>query len=320
MTEDTNARPDGGLGGLIERDDSSGADSTADGEDSGPDGDRTTENGETADTESAAASEFAGEDLVIGYPTADEPVVDGESVRVAPGEVTALVGPNGSGKSTLLKGLADQLSLSAGTVRLDGRDVHAMDTKELARKLGLLSQENVSPDSLTVEKLVEHGRYPHRGFFDPLSDEDRDAVDRAIDLAGVDHLRGREVGQLSGGQKQLVWIAMVLAQDTDVLLLDEPTTFLDLHHQLEVMEIVETLRDESDITVVVVLHDIDQAARYADHMVALEDGSIYASGPPEKVVTEDLLADVFGVEAIVEDAAWGPQVRPQRPLHDTASE
>jgi len=312
MTDDANARSDGGLGGMVEREDSSESEPPADGEGSAGDD-------ETDAERAATASEFEGEDLVIGYPTGDGPVVDGESIRVAPGEVTALVGPNGSGKSTLLKGLADQLSLTAGTVRLDGRDVHAMDTKELARKLGLLSQENVSPDSITVEKLVAHGRYPHRGFFDPLTDEDRDAIDRAIDLAGVDHLRDREVGQLSGGQKQLVWIAMVLAQDTDVLLLDEPTTFLDLHHQLEVMEIVETLRDEGDITIVVVLHDIDQAARYADRMVALEDGSVYASGPPEEVVTEDLLADVFEVEASVGKAEWGPEIRPQRPLHDDSA-
>ena len=224
------------------------------------------------------ASEFVGEDLVIGYLSGEETVIDGASIRVTPGEVTALVGPNGSGKSTLLKGLADQLALGSGTVHLDGTDVHKMDTKDLARKLGLLSQENVSPGGITVEKLVEHGRYPHRGFFDSLTDADQAAIDRAISLSGVGHLREREVGSLSGGQKQLVWIAMVLAQETGVLLLDEPTTFLDLHHQLEVMEIVETLRDESDITVVLVLHDIDQAARYADHMVALKEGAIYARG------------------------------------------
>lgn len=193
---------------------------------------------------SKTVSEFAGEELVISYPSGDEPVIDGASIRVPPGEVTALVGPNGSGKSTLLKGLADQLALDAGTVHLDGTTVHELGTKDLARKLGLLSQENVSPDSISVEKLVEHGRYPHRGFFDSLTNADRTAIARAISLSGIEHLREREVGSLSGGQKQLVWIAMVLAQETGVLLLDEPTTFLDLHHQLEVMEIVETLRDE----------------------------------------------------------------------------
>jgi iron complex transport system ATP-binding protein len=262
-----------------------------------------------------AASEFLGEELVISYPTTEEPVIDGESLRVPPGEVTALVGPNGSGKSTLLKALADQLGLDAGTVEVDGADIQSLGTKELARRLGLLSQENVSPESISVEALVEHGRYPHRGFFDSLSEADRAAIERAIDLAGIDHLRDREVGSLSGGQKQLVWIAMILAQETDVLLLDEPTTFLDLHHQLEVMGIVERLRDDSDVTVVVVLHDIDQAARHADHMVALKDGAIRARGPPEQVVTEALLADVFEIDAEVEPTDRGPRVVPLRPRH-----
>ncbi|MFH5797163.1 ABC transporter ATP-binding protein [Haladaptatus sp. CMAA 1911] len=263
-----------------------------------------------------SASEFSGEDLVIGYPASDEPILDDESVHVSPGEVTALVGPNGSGKSTLLKGLANQLALDDGTVLLDRADIHSLTTKELARKLGLLSQENVSPGSLSVENLIEHGRYPYREFFEAMTSEDEAAVDRAISLAGVEHLRERPVGSLSGGQKQLVWIAMVLAQDTDVLLLDEPTTFLDLHHQLEVMKIVETLRDESDITVVVVLHDISQAARYADRMVALKDGSIYARGSPDEVLTEDLLADVFEIEATVTSTEHSPQIMPLHPLHD----
>jgi iron complex transport system ATP-binding protein len=272
-------------------------------------------NGHPNDGSGTSPSEFRGEDLVISYPSADGPVIDGESLRVPPGEVTALVGPNGSGKSTLLRGLADQLGLDAGVVELDGADIQRLGTKELARELGLLSQENTAPGSILVEKLVEHGRYPHRGFFDGLSEADREAIDRAIELAGIEHLRDRAVGSLSGGQKQLVWIAMVLAQETDVLLLDEPTTFLDLHHQLEVMEIVETLRDDSDITIVLVLHDIDQAARYADHMVALKDGAIHARGPPEAVVTEELLAEVFAIDAEVEHTARGPRVVPLRPRH-----
>jgi len=274
----------------------------------------------SADDTPTDGTTFAGEDLVVGYPGTDRPVIDGESLAAAPGQVTALVGPNGSGKSTLLKGLADQLDVDRGSVLLDGRDVHDLDSKELARQLGLLSQENVSPESLTVEKLVERGRYPHRGFFDGLSAEDHEAIDRAIDLAGVDHLRERELASLSGGQKQLVWIAMVLAQDTDVLLLDEPTTFLDLHHQLEVMEIVERLRDDGEMTVVVVLHDLQQAARHADYMLALNDGTIHARGRPAEVVTEDLLAEVFGVEATVSPGERGPRITPVRPLHDDTDE
>ena len=267
-------------------------------------------------TGSEAASELSGEDLVLRYPSMDEPVIDGERLVATPGAVTALVGPNGSGKSTLLKGLAKQLTPDDGTVLLDGGDVHSMGTKELARKLGLLSQESTSPESITVEDLVYHGRYPHRGFFETITEEDTHAVDRAIDLAGCGHLRDREVGSLSGGQKQLAWIAMVLAQDTDVLLLDEPTTFLDLHHQLEVMEIVETLREESDITVVVVLRDIQQAARLADEMVALKGGEIQARGTPEEVVTEELLADVFEIDAEVDLTPRGPRIEPLRPRHD----
>ena len=270
---------------------------------------------DASDTETDATGRLAGEDLVLQYPGTDEPVIDEESIVAEPGAVTALVGPNGSGKSTLLRGLAEQLAPNAGAVRLDGRDIHAMETKELARKLGLLSQGSTSPDSITVEDLVYHGRYPHRGFFERVTEDDREAVERAIDLAGCGHLRDRAVGSLSGGQKQLAWIAMVLAQETDVLLLDEPTTFLDLHHQLEVMEIIETLNAESSITVVVVLHDIEQAARLADRMVVLKDGEIRARGTPETVVTEDLLQSVFDIEAHVEVTDRGPLVDPIRPYH-----
>jgi len=270
----------------------------------------------TDDASDGSASTLTGEELVLGYPTSDGPIVDGETITAERGAVTALVGPNGSGKSTLLKGLANQLDPDDGTVLIDGQDIHALDTKALARKLGLLSQESTAPNSITVEDLVYHGRYPHRGFFEHVTYEDECAVDNAIDLAGCDHLRDREVGSLSGGQKQLAWIAMVLAQDTDVLLLDEPTTFLDLHHQLEVMEIVETLRDEREITVVVVLHDIEQAARHADTIVALRDGEIKARGPPEEVVTEQLLAEVFGIDAEVDSTDRGPRVTPIRARHE----
>ena len=262
------------------------------------------------------AGTLTGDELVLQYPGTGEPVVDGESIAAEPGAVTALVGPNGSGKSTLLKGLANQLDPAAGTVLLDGHDIQRLDQKKLARKLGLLSQESTSPDSITVEDLVYHGRYPHRGFFESVTDDDEAAVDRAIELAGCDHLRERDVGSLSGGQKQLAWIAMVLAQETDVLLLDEPTTFLDLHHQLEVMEIIQTLKEASSITVVVVLHDIEQAARLADRMVALKDGRIRATGTPQEVVTEDLLAEVFEIEARVDSTDRGPRVEPVRARHE----
>lgn len=256
-----------------------------------------------------------GEKLELGYPATEEPVVETERVDVPAGEVTALVGPNGSGKSTLLKSLAKQLEPEAGEVLLDGEAIDAYGSKEFAREVGMLSQENEAPGSTTVEELVYHGRYPHRGFFDAVTQADDEAVDRAIELAGVEHLRDEPVGDLSGGQKQLAWIALTLAQETDVLLLDEPTTYLDLHHQLRVMEVVRELNEEAGVTVAVVLHDIAQAARFADNLIAMKDGEVYDWGPPRKVVTEALLEDVFDVVASVDtDAPDGPRIHPHRPV------
>ncbi|MFC3478051.1 ABC transporter ATP-binding protein [Halobacterium litoreum] len=263
------------------------------------------------DEDPVADAALFGTDIELGY--GDGAVVDCEDIVVPEGEVTALVGPNGSGKSTLLKGFSAELEPDPGTVLLDGEDVHERPPKELARDLGLLSQENDAPGGLSVEQLISHGRYPHRGFLDPMGEDDEAAVERAIDLAGIDHLRDAALSELSGGQKQLAFVAMTLAQDTDVLLLDEPTTYLDLHHQLRVMEVVRTLNEERDVTVCVVLHDLQQAARFADYLVALDDGSVYDWGPPEDVVTEDLLADVFGVDAAVsyDDE---PRIVPRRAL------
>ncbi|WP_396613283.1 ABC transporter ATP-binding protein [Haloferax sp. S1W] len=265
--------------------------------------------GSRSETDSA----LVGDQLSLSYPTSDGAVVECDRIDVPRGEVTALVGPNGSGKSTLLKSLAKQLSPDQGNVYLDGRKLSEYDDATFARELGLLSQEHQTPGSLTVEKLVSHGRYPHRGFFEQLDDDDRTAIDRAIELAGVDHLRDRQVSSLSGGQRQLVWIAMVLAQDTDVLLLDEPTTYLDLHHQLRVLETVRQLNEERGVTVAVVLHDIAQAARFADYLIAMQDGSVYDWGPPTDVVTEELLADVFRVDATVTYTP-DPSILPNRSL------
>ena len=255
---------------------------------------------------------LAADDLVLGY--GDGPVVDGESLTVRQEAVTAIVGPNGSGKSTLLAGLAGQHAPDDGTVLLDGQAVHDLGSKALARQLGLLSLENTAPGDLTVESLVEKGRYPYQGFLDRLGGDDRAAVDRAIDTVGIDDLRDRPVGELSGGQTQLAWLAMTLAQEPDVLLLDEPTTYLDVHHQLRVLDAVERLHGERDTTVVLVLHDIEQAARRADDLVVLDEGAVVGRGPPETVVTEDLLADVFGVAATVETGGETVRVHPRRAL------
>jgi iron complex transport system ATP-binding protein len=274
------------------------------------------ESGERATAvEVEVESALLGERLEISYPATEEPVVECTRIDVPEGEITALVGPNGSGKSTLLKGLSNHLEPDQGVVALNGRDVQEFGGKELARALGHLSQENDSPGGITVEELVYHGRYPHRGFFDSVSEADHEAVERAIDLAGVDDLRDRELGALSGGQKQLVWIAMVLAQETDVLLLDEPTTFLDLHHQLRVLETIRRLNEQQGVTVAVVLHDLSQAVRFADYIVAMNDGEIYDWGPPDDVVTEQLLVDVFDVEAMVTRSPE-LQILPKRALTD----
>lgn len=287
-------------------DDSEDADSTRAGTDS--------VGGATGDA-SGVESAVLAEDLSLSYAPDDDPVVECDRINVPEGEITGLVGPNGSGKSTLLKALSDHLAPDRGTVYLHGREVQSYDQRELARELGHLSQENQSPGSITVEELVYHGRYPHRGFFESVDDDDREAVERALELAGVEHLREEDVGSLSGGQKQLAWIAMVLAQDTEVLLLDEPTTFLDLHHQLGVLETVRRLNREKGVTVAVVLHDISQAARFADYLVALDDGEIYDWGPSEEVVSEQLLADVFEVDATV---SYDPdlQILPKRAIRD----
>lgn len=267
--------------------------------------------GSRAETESA----LHGEHLSISYPTSDGPVVECDRIDIPMGEITALVGPNGSGKSTLLKSLSNHHAPESGTIVLNGRDIQQYDQKELARELGHLSQENDSPGSITVEELAYHGRYPYRGFFDAVSGADHAAVERALELAGVDHLRETEVGSLSGGQKQLAWIAMVLAQDTDTLLLDEPTTFLDLHHQLRVMETVRRLNEENGVTVAIVLHDIAQAARFADYLIALDDGAVYDWGPPKDVVTEELLADVFRIDAAVTYSP-DPQILPKQSISE----
>jgi len=263
-------------------------------------------------------SALVAEDLALSYPNREETVVDCARLDVPEGAVTAIVGPNGSGKSTLMKALARHLQPDDGTVLLRGEDIQTLDQSELARQVGVLSQENEAPERITVADLAYHGRYPHRGLFQRATETDHAAVERALELAGVAHMGDQPVGQLSGGQKQLAWIAMVLAQETDVLLLDEPTTFLDLHHQFRVLETIRQLNERQGITVAVILHDVAQAARFADYLIALRDGQLYDWGPPADVVTEQLLADVFGVAATVEH---DPEIRvlPSHALPDERS-
>ncbi|MEU3460282.1 ABC transporter ATP-binding protein [Streptomyces sp. NPDC006733] len=243
----------------------------------------------------------------------DRTVIGGLDLVLPGGAVTAIVGPNACGKSTLLRGLTRLLPPAAGSVALDGADIHRMPARALARRMGLLPQQPVTPDAITVEALVRLGRYPHQRLLSPWSATDQAAVERALARTGTTELRDQHVDQLSGGQRQRAWIALALAQDTELLLLDEPTTFLDLRHQLDVLDLVSDLHAESGRTVVMVLHDLGQAARYADHLVVLQDGRLAAAGPPSEVLDAALVKSVFDVDCqVIPDPETGtPLVVPR---------
>lgn len=241
--------------------------------------------------------QLSATDLTLGY--GDRTIVEHLSVEIPPGRFTVIVGANACGKSTLLRGLARLLTPSAGTVVLDGRDIHRMPTREVATLLGVLPQTPVAPDGITVADLVGRGRYPHQGWFRQWVAADDAAVAAALQATDTLDLAGRTVDELSGGQRQRVWIAMALAQETELLLLDEPTTFLDISHQVEVLDLLTDLVQQRGRTVVAVLHDLNLACRYADHIVAMRGGKIAASGVPDEVVTAELVKSVFGMDAEV---------------------
>ncbi|MGK5739585.1 ABC transporter ATP-binding protein [Micromonospora sp. URMC 103] len=236
-------------------------------------------------------------DLVAGYD--ERTVLDGLTLELPSDAFTVIVGPNACGKSTLLRTLARLLTPRRGTVLLDGTAIRDLPTREVARRLGVLPQSPLVPEGVTVADLVGRGRQPYQRWWRQWSEEDRVAVDRAMALADVAGLADRPVDTLSGGQRQRVWIAMTLAQDTEALLLDEPTTFLDLAHQVEVLDLLHRLRAERGRTVVAVLHDLNQAARYADHLVAMREGAVVAAGPPREILTADLVREVFGLDCVV---------------------
>ncbi|SED03774.1 iron complex transport system ATP-binding protein [Nocardioides exalbidus] len=253
---------------------------------------------------------LAATGLTLGYD--DRVVVDALDVEILEGRVTTIVGANACGKSTLLRGLARLLKPRAGTVLLDDRPLDVLSTLEVAQVLGVLPQTPVAPDGITVGDLVGRGRHPHQGWFRRWTEADETAVADALDATGTEDLVARPLRELSGGQRQRVWVAMALAQQTDVLLLDEPTTYLDLNHQVELLRLLRELNHRSGKTIVVVLHELNLAARFSDHMVAMADGRIVAQGAPGEVVTADLVRDVFGLDCLVvpDPVAGSPLVVP----------
>ncbi|WP_051298069.1 ABC transporter ATP-binding protein [Brevibacterium album] len=248
--------------------------------------------------------------LALGY--GDAPVIRDLDLELAPGEITVIVGSNGCGKSTLLKSMARLLAPLRGSVVLDGREIHRMPTKEVARVMGLLAQSPIAPEGIVVSDLVGRGRYPHQGVFARWSSEDERAVAEALAVTNTLELAERPVDELSGGQRQRVWIAMVLAQQSELLLLDEPTTFLDVTHQVEVLDLLTDLNRSRGTTIAMVLHDLNLAARYADRLVAVHGGTVHAQGASEDVLTEETVEEVFGLRSrVVPDPVSGrPLVLP----------
>jgi iron complex transport system ATP-binding protein len=257
---------------------------------------------------------LAAEQVTLAYD--DHVVVRDLDLQLTEGSFTAIVGPNGCGKSTLLRALGRLMRPTGGQVLLDGRAITRTPTRDVAKVLGLLPQSPIAPDGLTVADLVARGRHPHQTWLRQWSRDDETVVAEALSWTDMAELADRPVDELSGGQRQRAWISMALAQGTDLLLLDEPTTYLDLSHQIDVLELVGRLHAERGRTVVVVLHDLNLAARYAERLVAMKDGALVSSGRPEEVLTEQLLADVFDLEArVLPDPVSGtPMVVPVRRL------
>jgi len=228
------------------------------------------------------------------------------SVEIPDHSFTVIVGPNACGKSTLLRALSRMLKPTEGRVLLDGQVIQSLPAKQVARTLGLLPQSSVAPDGITVGDLVSRGRYPHQGLLRQWSAEDERVVREAMEQTGVAELAGRYVDELSGGQRQRVWIAMALAQQTPLLLLDEPTTYLDIQHQIDILDLCAELHEEQGRTLVAVLHDLNHAARYATHLIALRDGKVVAEGAPNDIVTAELVEEVFHLRCqVIEDPETG---------------
>ncbi|MER7475833.1 MULTISPECIES: ABC transporter ATP-binding protein [unclassified Micromonospora] len=249
-------------------------------------------------------SRLSGSAMTLAYER--RTIAEDLSVAVPDRSFTVIIGPNACGKSTLLRALSRLLKPTAGAVLLDGEDIHRLPARGVARTLGLLPQTSVAPDGIGVAELVARGRYPHQGLLRQWSREDERVVAESMAATGVADLADRPVDELSGGQRQRVWIAMALAQQTPLLLLDEPTTYLDIAHQIEILDLCARLHEEQGRTLVAVLHDLNHAARYATHLIAMRDGRVVAAGPPREVVTADLVEEVFRLPCrVIDDPETG---------------
>lgn len=237
--------------------------------------------------------ELKTEALTLSY--GDRVIIDHLDMTIPQGEITVFVGSNGCGKSTLLRSIARLLKPQAGAVLLDGKQISKMSTKKVARNIAILPQGPIAPEGLTVMQLVKQGRYPYQNWLQNWSEEDERMVNKAMEATKIKEFADRTVDSLSGGQRQRAWIAMTLAQGTDILLLDEPTTYLDLAHQIEILDLLFELNEQEKCTVVMVLHDLNLAARYAHHMVAVHNQKVYSQGKPEDIITRDMVRDVFGM-------------------------
>ncbi|MFJ5792051.1 ABC transporter ATP-binding protein [Lysinibacillus sp. NPDC093197] len=235
----------------------------------------------------------------------DSNIIENLNLSIPMNEITVLIGANGCGKSTLLRSIARLLKPKQGTVLLDGQDLFKLSTKQVAKKLSILPQSPVAPEGLTVLQLVKQGRYPHQSWRKQWTEKDEEIVLNALKATGVDHLQDKPVDELSGGQRQRAWIAMTLAQDTDIILLDEPTTYLDLTHQIEILDLLFELNKQNR-TIVMVLHDINLACRYADHIITVRDRGVYQEGKPEEIMTTALVKHVFDLECqMTNDPIYG---------------
>ena len=252
------------------------------------------------------------EALSLSY--GDKPVVQNLNLRVKKGQVVSIIGPNASGKSTILKSIAGIIKPVSGKIFIEEKDISKMDSKKLAQKVSILLQQNKTLDDMSIEELVYFGRYPHKKWFEGFEASDKKIIEEVMKLTNTFALRDKTLETLSGGERQRAWIAMALAQEPDILLFDEPTTYLDLAHQIEFLELVNRLNKETGVTVVLVLHDLNQAARYGNYLFAMKEGKIFAQGSPEEVLNSQNILSIYNIEAKIFNAAGYPVVIPERRL------